>query len=56
MTPQQAMVPRVNTGGGKLIRSGLRVVRATVVFAAVCVAWVVLFNYFSYIKLKKSDI
>jgi len=41
------MVPRVNTGGGKLIRSGLRVVRAAVVFAAVCVAWVVLLLVFA---------
>ena len=47
MTPQQAMVPRVNTGGGKVIRSGLRVVRAALVFAAVGVAWVVLLLVFT---------
>ncbi|HEX6650411.1 MAG TPA: class I SAM-dependent methyltransferase [Pyrinomonadaceae bacterium] len=46
MTPQQAMVPRVNTSAAKLLRSSFRVVWASVVFIAVCVAWVVLFLLF----------
>ena len=47
MTPQQAMVPRVNTSATKLLRSTFRVVWAAVVLGAVCVAWLILFVVFA---------
>jgi 2-polyprenyl-3-methyl-5-hydroxy-6-metoxy-1,4-benzoquinol methylase len=47
MTPQQAMVPRMNTSATKLLRSTLRVVWAAVVLVAVCAAWLILFLVFS---------
>jgi 2-polyprenyl-3-methyl-5-hydroxy-6-metoxy-1,4-benzoquinol methylase len=47
MTPQQAMVPRANTSAAKLIRSTFRVIWATFVLGAVCVAWLILFLIFA---------
>src|SRR5690349_24435339 len=47
MTPQQAMVPRVNTRATKLVRSALRVVFAALVLVAVCLAWLFLLIVFA---------